>query len=528
MSFRINTNISSLLALNNTKKTSQALNTSLLHLSSGLRINKASDDASGLSLADSLRAQSASLEQAIKNGNDAIGIVQTADNAMAEQLEIVETIRVKAIQAASDAQTRQSRSAIQADIIRLLEEFDNIANNTSFNGHKLLNGNFSNKHFQIGAYSNQTINLSIGNTNSNTIGHITYNTSTPFVYQNTPDFKDAVWTFRLNYGPLADQFREFDFSGADLLDKGLKTITDQINAVGKEFGLVAKAKSDLMPSVPILGSEFFGNFSMDINGVNVISGAEIKYGDSDGLLLNSINSYTNITGVTASNEGGALKLTSKDGLPIHIQANPPGVVGMVMEDETGNDITEALILGELTIGKEGSSSPSYSITAKNAAAQAAKGIEVAGLTPDANTKFQNNTSIAFETTNLRDFMTKKLDGGLSKAMGFGLVGRQGMEREGGVLSYEAAQIMIDIAVVAMKDLDKIRSDIGSAQNQIISAINNISVMQINLKAAQSQIRDVDFAKEAAEFNKQNILMQSGTYANAQANQIQNNIIKLLQ
>ncbi len=527
MGITINTNISAVNACGTLKKTEKKSIGNLEKLASGSKINKAADDASSMSIADSLRAQADGLGKAIANGNDAIGILQTADNAMAEQIEILETIRVKSIQAASDAQTRQSRAAIQQDIIRLLEEFDNIANTTSFNGQKLLNGNFSNKHFQIGAYSNETIDISIGNTNSNTLGHITYNTSSPFIYENSANFKDAVWTFRLNYGSLNSEYREFDFSGADLLEKGLKFITDQINGVGKEYGIIAKAKNDIMPSVPILGS--FGQpFSLEINGVSILNRVNIQSGDSDGLLVNSINSFTSTTGVTASNEGGTLKLVSKDGLPIHVNANPPSSVGMAMADDTGNPTTEALILGELTIGREGSSSPSYSIIAKNAQARGAKGVEVAGLTFDANTRFDNNTNLAFATTNLRDFLTHDLDGFLAKSMGFGLVGRQGQEREGGVYSFEAAEIMIDISVVALKNLDRIRSDIGSTQNQIISTINNIATTQINVKAAESQLRDVDFAIEAANFNKQNILMQSGSYSLAQANTIQQNVMRLLQ
>ncbi|GAA8754091.1 hypothetical protein BTM113_15860 [Helicobacter pylori] len=87
--------------------------------------------------------------------------------------------------------------------------------------------------------------------------------------------------------------------------------------------------------------------------------------------------------------------------------------------------------------------------------------------------------------------------------------------------------MIDIAESAMKMLDKVRSDLGSVQNQMISTVNNISITQVNVKAAESQIRDVDFAEESANFNKNNILAQSGSYAMSQANTVQQNILRLL-
>ena len=176
MSFRINTNIAAMNAHANSLITDRELTSSLGRLSSGLRIQTAADDASGLVIADSLKSQANSLGQAIANGNDAIGIVQTADKAMDEQIKILDTIKTKAIQAAQDGQNADSRRALQNDISRLLEELDMIATTTSFNGQQLLNGNFSNKNFQIGAYSNETAKVSIGATNSNTIGHTRFET----------------------------------------------------------------------------------------------------------------------------------------------------------------------------------------------------------------------------------------------------------------------------------------------------------------------------------------------------------------
>ncbi|KIM11808.1 MAG: hypothetical protein KU37_02825 [Sulfuricurvum sp. PC08-66] len=177
MGFRINTNIGAINAHRLGVANNSSLDSSLEKLSSGLRINKAADDSSGLAIADSLRSQSSSLGQAIANANDAMGIIQTADKAMDEQVKILDTIKMKAIQAASDNQSNESRNAIQKDVNRLLEQLDNIANTTSFNGRNLLDGKFSNKEFQIGAYSNQTLAASIGNTSTTVTGNITTKTA---------------------------------------------------------------------------------------------------------------------------------------------------------------------------------------------------------------------------------------------------------------------------------------------------------------------------------------------------------------
>lgn len=535
MSFRINTNITSLSSNSSTERTNKKLTASLEHLSSGLRINKAADDASGMTVADSLRSQASSLEQSIASGNDAIGILQTADYAMAEQIEIIDTIRVKAIQAANDFHTRDSRLAIHQDIMRLLEEFDNIANTTTFNGHKLLNGNFSNKNFQMGAYSNEIISITIPRADSRSVGHLSFATSSPLMYENTTDFAEAEWTFTLNHGTIGNEKLEFNFTGQDLLTQGFKYITDRVNAAHVETGIRASARSDLATPIRILGSKYSGPVNLSINGYQILSNAAVQKDDADGMVLNAINSQSSLTGVTATIDNGRMMLNSHKGLPIYIKTNDngaKGALGLQFSDPADKTkfLSDVLVLGELTFSKHGSIPTSYSIKPANKIAESQKGVVSAGISNDGKTKFEDSTTPHKAAVNLHDFLTEPMSGTLAKAMGHGVVGTQGsnVTQEPGVLTYNGSQTLIDIAVVALGDLDRIRSDIGSVQNQITATINNISVTHLNIKAAESQIRDVDFANEVAQFNKQNILSQSGSYASAQANQIQQTIIRLLQ
>ncbi|RXJ85591.1 flagellin [Arcobacter sp. CECT 8985] len=137
---RINTNTASLMAQEANTNTNRKLTTSLEKLSTGLRINKASDDASGLAIADKLRTQASSLGQSISNGNSAISLTQIADKAMAEQSNILDTIKSKLIQASTDTTSDQGREAIGKDISKLLSQLDNIANQTNYNGTSLLQG----------------------------------------------------------------------------------------------------------------------------------------------------------------------------------------------------------------------------------------------------------------------------------------------------------------------------------------------------------------------------------------------------
>jgi flagellin len=192
MGFRINTNIAALNAHNSATINNRSLDKSLGALSSGLRINSAADDSSGLVIADSLRSQANGLGQAIRNANDAIGIIQTADKAMDEQIKILDTIKTKAIQSASDGQSASSREAIQQDVNRLISSLNNIAQTTAFNGQSLLSGKYENKEFQVGAYSNQTVQASIGNTESVAIGNIQQTTDTTTLGNIVPTTAIAV------------------------------------------------------------------------------------------------------------------------------------------------------------------------------------------------------------------------------------------------------------------------------------------------------------------------------------------------
>ena len=162
MSLRINTNTGSAFSSYQLQKSGQDLSGSLARLSTGKKINKASDDAAGMMIANTLESQANGFGQAIKNANDAGSIAQVADGALGQAIDLIQNIRVKAIQAAGAAQSPESRQAIQADISTHLEALKSIADNTSFNGQKLLSGTFTGKEFQVGASSGETIEISLG------------------------------------------------------------------------------------------------------------------------------------------------------------------------------------------------------------------------------------------------------------------------------------------------------------------------------------------------------------------------------
>jgi len=161
MGFRINTNIGAMNAHKNATMNNVGLDKSLNSLSSGLRINKSADDASGLAIANKLSAQSQGLGQAIRNANDGIGLIQTADGALEEYGAILQRVRVLAIQASNDTQDATSRGHIQKEVTALLEEAKDINDTTKFNGVKILDGTGGEASdgtfvFHVGAYNGET------------------------------------------------------------------------------------------------------------------------------------------------------------------------------------------------------------------------------------------------------------------------------------------------------------------------------------------------------------------------------------
>ncbi len=295
---RINTNISSLTAQEAAVNTGNRITGSLEKLSTGLRINKASDDASGLAIADKLRTQATSINQGIANGNSAVSLLQIADKSMGEQSNILDTIKAKLIQANTDTTSADGRTSIAKDIDKLLAQLNNIAEQTNYNGTNLLQ-------------------------------------------------KSST--------TLAADSKGLTFQVGESKDDTITAKTIQANTTGFSLTtLVTKAKS----------------------------GAAVAAGSTGGT--------------------------------------------------TGS--------------------------------------------------FTKTMAAAFE---------KSIDTAITKLNGF-------------------------------------RGDIGSTQNQVESAVRNLMTQATNVKAAESIIRDVDYASESANFNKQNIISQAGSYAISQANAVQQNVLRLLQ
>ena len=606
---RIVTNVAALNAVVANTNNSSNLSKSLERLSTGLKINAAKDNASGMAIANQLKTQASSLKQAIDNGNQANSVLLTADKAIEEQSNILDQIKSKAIQAAQDGQSTKTRNMLQADINRLMEELDNIANTTSFNGKQLLSGGFSNQEFQVGDRSNITVKTSIGSTQSSKIGVTRFETGANITASNITQLTLKQY----------DGIQDFKFASVKIsysVNTGVGALAEEINRNSGVTGVRATYNVTTTGVFAVKASRTSDDFS--INGV-LIGRVDYQDNDQNGALVNAINAVKDTTGVQASiDSNGRLSLTSADGRAVYIggSGNAIGLGSGISQNmyanfgrlslvkNSGSDILVSGTFSKMVLSVDANASASNWILS---ASKGAGGIGMAGASTTsqysmslretksqitayqrdalgmnanrfgmqwgsvamsqngfsqltvasagglANWGVKSNTGnlahissiselnvvgyfshtltvamVSGNWANFRTSMVKATNVGVN-SVGVPMPGQvQLVNTTAGVTTLKGAMAVMDIVETAILNVDQIRADIGSAQQQIDSTINNISTTQVNLKSAESVIRDVDFADESANYSKSSILAQSGAYALAQANASSQYVMQLLQ
>ncbi|ECX4032772.1 flagellin, partial [Campylobacter coli] len=360
----------------------------------------------------------------------------------------------------------------------------------------------------------------------------------------------------------------------------LGALAEEINKSADQTGVRATFTVETRGMAAVRAGTTSDTFA--INGVTI---GQVAYedGDANGALVSAINSVKDTTGVEASiDANGQLLLTSREGRGIKIDGNIGGgaFINASMKENYGrlslvkNDGKDILISGSnLSSAGFGAtqfiSQASVSLRESKGRFDANiadamgfgsvnKGVMLGGFSTV--TAYMSSAGSGFSAGSGysvgsgKDYSTSisgiavafSSGSGLSAvynvSAGSGFSSQSGLsqfatmktsvlgvkDETAGVTTLKGAMAVMDIAETATTNLDQIRADIGSVQNQLQVTINNITVTQVNVKAAESTIRDVDFAAESANFSKYNILAQSGSYAMSQANAVQQNVLKLLQ
>lgn len=485
---RINTNVAALNAQRNTAATEGSLRTSLERLSSGLRINRAADDAAGLSISEKLRGQVRGLNQAVANSQDAIALIGTAEGAMNESTAILQRMRELAVQSANDTNTDLDRQAIQDEVTALKSELSRISDTTQYNGKNLLDGSF-NGTFQIGANAGQTVSKSIDSMAASAIGRDKLGSASIAAVDGTSVTSIATGSVPLTAGGFATAANgSFTISGTlgtasinvTQYDQA-STVATAVNQQTGATGVSAKATTEIKGAGAVTAGT--ASFQIVTSTGNAVINANVLANDSDGALVSAINAQTSATGVAASIESGVLTLKSDKGESIILRDLNASVVA-----GTGD--------GRTVTGIGGFTNNTDRVYTGTVEFESAKAF---GLQEGTTT-----SNVVSGTTSTKD---KVADIDLSSVKG--------------------AADAIRTIDKALEAVSKSRSGLGALQNRLQSTINNLSVASENLSNAESRIRDVDFATEVVAMTRSQILQQSGTSILAQANQLPQSALSLL-
>lgn len=319
----INTNLNSLNVQNNMSKSQSSLQTSLTRLSSGLRINSASDDAAGLSISDRMTSQVRGFTQAARNANDAISLAQTAEGSLSSVGNNLQRIRELALQSANSTNSSSDRKALNAEAQQLLSEVQRVATTTQFNGLNLLDGTFSSAQFQVGANANQTISVSMSGATTNSLG--SYGGAGKSLTQTTganAGLSATAWsstsTIAINGTTIGASVATTapGFTAGSAAAKAAA-----INAQTSVTGVTATASSTLTPTLAPQAGAGLSAGTLTINGVAVGSIAAATTAVAQGASsASAINAIANQTGVSATYDtsSGKLTLTAADGRDINV------------------------------------------------------------------------------------------------------------------------------------------------------------------------------------------------------------------
>ena len=529
----INTNVPSLNAQRNLSGTGGALAVSLQRLSSGLRINSAKDDAAGLAISERFSAQIIGSNQARRNANDGISLAQTAEGALKTSADILQRIRVLAVQSANATNSPSDRQALNDEVNALTAELDRIARTAEFNGRKMLDGSFTSAIFQVGPNANQTITATSANFTTNSYGNYRIGGRVADTAGGPGDLVlgtneagavraqaggaggvSAIPAGKLTVAGGAGSF-ELDYpAGASA-----KQIAEKVNAVTQSTGVKASARTELDLVEMMQGSSYV----LEVASNNITT-QPVKIAFTIGGVAGqgSVTNTDHLSGaVDAFN-----KVAAKTGISARVNEKGDGItlvndngedIVFANQSATGNDIKMQLTGGATMAGTN-----ILSADATNEVGKTGTGsIRVTGqVTFDSHMSFgvTDENAVADNVT-AGGFLisaTKSPVGGQLQTM-----------QNADVTTVDASYRTINLVDAALDTINAQRAAYGALQSRFENTITNLQVSSENMSAARSRIRDTDFAEETAELTRAQILQQAGTAMLSQANALPQQVLQLL-
>ena len=509
MSLRINNNIAAVNGHRNMVKNDAAVSKSLERLSSGLRINKAADDAAGLVISEQMRAQITGLNTAISNSEQAVTLVQTAEGALDEVNSLLNKARSLALHSANEGVNDTNQLiADQSELDNIVDSVSRISATTQFGTKKLLDGSLSS------AASNNS----------------------------------AITSVKLggDYQALLNQ---------NTISKGYHTL--QITQVATQASATVSmaGAADVWTGATLAAAsgsdKVQSSFTISVNGATIA----ISSGTTKSQVVQQLNALGQKIGFTASVTGaggdGDITLTARDygrsfDFDIQFVAGGTGASTLAVNETSGVDTAATLYLYS---GEAGANGTATTGVATNTISFAGSGVGGAGLT-----MVSTGGSVIVLSSNVGSGTVAGAINGTTSGAKFQIGANAGQTATvllgsthasqlgiGGSGSYsnlaqlKGSSLISGNATEALRVIDKAIDDVTSTRGQLgafqsstlETSLNSLRVTHENLTAAESTIRDVDFASESAQFTKSNILVQASTAMLAQANQLPQNVLKLL-
>ena len=429
----INTNTSAAISSNSLRTNEKAMATSMERLSTGLRINGAKDDAAGMAIASRMTSQVVGLNQSIRNANDGISLLQTAEGAISEVTNMLQRMRELAVQSASAIYESSDRSSMDSEVQQLKAEIDSIAANTSFNNKALLSGTFGTQALQVGHLGGQKLNVTMANISTGAIGGGAGASLAAF-----GDLAGTAAASEALMGAALDTAN--DLAAGDLVINGVSIrgttdIDDSLSTVGKSASAIAKVaaindSSSLTGVVATVGETIKIGASMtaaahtgtiSINGISTASITTTTDAAASRVLVrDAINLISGATGVVATDTGddkGGITLTAADGRNITVLRDTltEAATGVGNGAQSGNFSLRSKDGSDITIG---------SATGNTATTSSATALEKAGLRAGtySGSKASTSTGVRASTAAAPTSTTGILQLGDLKINGFDIAG----------------------------------------------------------------------------------------------------------
>ena len=492
----INTNVNALYALNSLSNTTNTTNTLEQELSTGLSINSPADNPAGYIAAQGFSAEIGGVAQATSNANQAISLVQTADGAIGQQVNILQNILSIASQAANGGSTSQQLAALQQVVSQLTTQISSIASQTNFNGVNLLDGSFQGQNFQVGAGAGQTIGLSIANTSANQLG--AYESSVAgTLYTTTAPAPAALPTTPATHTPsrkARPPVRSPPAVSAFPVQRAMRPLPYR-RSISRRSACrkrstptrrrpMSARRADTSVALTVTAGSFAftlgnGTGAAQTNGVTISSTVTSVSQSGLSNLVNSINENTGTTGITASVNSSAPVVAYQCDRRQYLARGLHGHRHACRRRHDGQldrGTNNATIQGLATL----QSTQSFSLAAA------------------------------------------------ASDVGLGIGSAQSAVSSVNVSTTAGATAAINVVNYALQQLESVGGGLGATQQRLQATVSNLQNTTTNLTAAQGVVQDANIPQVSTQLTQEEILQQAGVSALTQSNTLQQSFLKLLQ